>query len=176
LIVCATEATAFEGEELDVLTGVAADVAFGLTILRGKDEQMSAEKALRESECKYRELVELAKILGRHVVGTIVPETESTSRDLRPLMEQIAADPKAFEQNINENMRRSGERVWIAWTNKTVLDSAGHVKEILSIGHEEGPVAGGMPRHCPVWQLPSGLGWLAQSGDTRRCPDGFLRR
>ena len=130
-----------------------------------RDRLVNAERASRESERKYRELVEHAnsiilrwtrdgrvtflnefgqeffgysaeEILGRHVVGTIVPETESTHRDLRPLMEQIAADPKAFEQNVNENMRRNGERVWIAWTNKIVLDEQGQVREVLSIGQD----------------------------------------
>ncbi len=126
-------------------------------------DRMRAEEALRESEGKYRELVEHAnsiilhwtrdgqitflnefgqrffgyseaEILGQHVVGTIVPETESTGRDLRPLMDQICADPIAFEHNVNENMRRNGERVWIAWTNKVDLDHQNRVAGILSIG------------------------------------------
>jgi signal transduction histidine kinase len=49
-------------------------------------------------------------------------------------MEEICANPAAFEQNVNENMRRNGEHVWIAWTNKVVLDQQGEVAEILSIG------------------------------------------
>jgi len=122
-----------------------------------------ADETLQKSEQKYRELVEHAnsvivrwkhtgeitflnefgqkffgysasEILGRHVVGTIVPETESTGRNLGPLMDQIRDDPKAFEQNVNENMRRNGERVWIAWTNKAAFDEQGQVREILSIG------------------------------------------
>ncbi|MBF0530617.1 MAG: PAS domain S-box protein, partial [Deltaproteobacteria bacterium] len=36
--------------------------------------------------------------------------------------------------NINENMRRNGDRVWIAWTNKVVLDVHGGIVEILSVG------------------------------------------
>ena len=121
------------------------------------------EARLRISEQKYRELVEHAnsiilrwtcdgrikflneyglkffgyseaEIVGRHVVGTLVAETESTGRDLRPLMERITADPKAFEQNVNQNMCRDGRRVWIAWTNKVVVDERGRVKELLSIG------------------------------------------
>jgi signal transduction histidine kinase len=55
-------------------------------------------------------------------------------RDLRQLMDQIRADPIAFEQNVNENIRRSGERVWIAWTNRIVRDEQGQVSEILSVG------------------------------------------
>ena len=31
-------------------------------------------------------------------------------------------------------MRRNGEHVWIAWTNRVVLDERGQVAEILSIG------------------------------------------
>lgn len=124
-----------------------------------------AEQALIQSERKYRELVENAnsiilrwtpdgiitylnefgltffgyseeEIEGRRVTGTIVPATESTGRALFPLISDIRANPKEFEHNINENMRRNGERVWIAWTNKVVLDNEGRVTEILSIGSD----------------------------------------
>jgi len=126
-------------------------------------DRKRAEEALRDSEQKYLELVEHAnsiimhwqrdgriihlnefgqrlfgytesEIRGRHVIGTIVPETDSNGRDLRALMDEICAHPSAFEQNVNENVRRNGERVWIAWTNKVVLNSKGEVAEILSIG------------------------------------------
>ena len=68
------------------------------------------------------------------MVGTIVPRTDSSGRDLGSLMDQILANPKTFEQNVNENMRRSGERVGIAWTNKIVPDEQGQVAQVLSIG------------------------------------------
>jgi PAS domain S-box-containing protein len=128
-------------------------------------KQKNIERSLQESEQKYRELVQNAnsiilrwnrkgevtflnefgqnffgyseaEILGKSVIGTIVPETESTGRDLRPLMDQICADPKAFEQNINENMKRDGSRVWVAWTNKAVFDQQGQLIEVFSIGND----------------------------------------
>ncbi len=126
-------------------------------------ERRQAEQLVAESERRYRELVERAnsiilrwnaegkitflnefgqrvfgfpgtEIIGRHVVGTIVPRTESSGRDLQRLMEEICADPKAFEQSVNENMRRDGERLWIAWTNRIVRDERGGVAEIFSVG------------------------------------------
>ncbi len=141
----------FEG--MMCLVGVGIDIS----------ERRRAENRLAESEQKYRELVENAnciilrwnadghitflnefgrqffgyaaeEILGRHVMDTIVPPSESSGRDLIRLMEEIRATPEAFEQNVNENVRRNGERVWIAWTNRFVRNSEGHVAEILSIG------------------------------------------
>jgi PAS domain S-box-containing protein len=143
----------FEGKLC--LVGVGIDVS----------ERRRAQDRLAESERKYRELVEYAnsiilrwnsegritflnefgqrffgytadEILGRHVLGTIVPDVESGGRDLRQLMDAICAAPEAFEQNLNENMRRGGERVWIAWTNRIVRDAEGRIVEILSIGSD----------------------------------------
>jgi len=123
------------------------------------------KEALRASEQEYRQLVMLAnsiilrwtpegritflnefgqrffgysasEILGRHIVGTLVPEQESEGRDLRNLIQEISADPLKFERNINENIRRNGERVWIDWTNKMVLNEQGQIREILSIGSD----------------------------------------
>ena len=139
------------------------DQALIQAIVRDITDRKKAEERLMDSERKYRELVQNAnsiilrwtrdgritflnefgqkffgysadEILGRHVLGTIVPVTDSIGRDLGPLMDQILADPEAFEQNINENMKRDGERVVIAWTNKIVPEQQGETAEVLSIG------------------------------------------
>jgi PAS domain S-box-containing protein len=128
-------------------------------------EHRRARDSLGLSEHKYRELVESAnsiilrwdtagritflnefgqsffgfcedEILGRHVVGTIVPPSESNGRDLVELMARISAHPEQFVINENENTSRSGERVWIAWTNRPVLDAEGRLVEILSVGND----------------------------------------
>lgn len=133
--------------------------------IRDISEYKLLEEALRESEREYRELVMLAnsiilrwspdgrinflnefgqrffdypaaEILGRHIVGTLAPESNTDGQDLRRLIDELGADPQKFERNINENMRRNGERVLIDWTNKVVTDARGQIKEILSIGSD----------------------------------------
>ncbi len=39
-----------------------------------------------------------------------------------------------FGQHINENIRRNGERVWIDWRNRLILNNQGEGIEILSVG------------------------------------------
>ena len=128
-------------------------------------ERKRNEQKLLESERQYRELVENAnsiilrwnrqgeitflnefglrffgyaeaELIGQHVVGTIVPPDESSGRDLRPLMDAICRHPQQFERNVNENMRRDGKRVWIAWTNRAVIDDRGEVAEVFSVGSD----------------------------------------
>jgi PAS domain S-box-containing protein len=128
-------------------------------------EQLRAEEDLRESESKYRELVQNAnsiimrrdaqgyitffnefaqdffgyteeEILGRNVIGTIVPERDSTGRDLTAMIQDIGRHPEKYSNNENENTRRNGERVWVAWTNKAIYDKNGNILEILCIGND----------------------------------------
>jgi diguanylate cyclase (GGDEF)-like protein/PAS domain S-box-containing protein len=74
------------------------------------------------------------ELLGRSVVGTIVPETETSGRDLAQMIAELLQHPDRYVNNENENMRRSGERVWVTWRNRTLHDASGRVRELLSIG------------------------------------------
>jgi PAS domain S-box-containing protein len=126
-------------------------------------DRKHAEDALRVSESKYRTLVQAAncsivrwdisgritfindyacrffgyephELLGRSVIGTLVPETDSAGRDLQALIAQISRQVDRYRVNENENIRRNGDRVWIAWSNQPIFDEAGNVTEILSVG------------------------------------------
>ncbi len=126
----------------------------------------NAEDALRRSESKYKDLVDNAnsiilrwdiegrilflnpfglsffgyseeEVIGRHVVGTIVPETDSyTSRDLSAMISELLSHPDRFRNNENENMKKNGRRVWVSWTNNLVENERGEPVEILSIGND----------------------------------------
>ncbi len=75
------------------------------------------------------------EILGRNVVGTIVSPVDVSGQDLKAMMDDLVRNPSRYVENKNENMLRSGERVWIAWTNKAIIDRDGCVREIICIGN-----------------------------------------
>lgn len=122
------------------------------------------EEALRESEAKYRELVEnansliikmdregkitffndyalkffgysLEEILGKDV-KILVPPLESTGRSLKKMTDNILRNPDAFVENINENILKSGTHVWISWRNRGIRDSFGNIVENLAVGQD----------------------------------------
>jgi PAS domain S-box-containing protein len=56
LTIYATEPNAFDDEEINLLLGLANDLAYGIMALRGRVEQRRAEAALKESERELRQL------------------------------------------------------------------------------------------------------------------------
>ena len=123
------------------------------------------EAALRESEEKYRQLVEDAnsiilrlgpdgtiwyvnefaerffgydpgELLGRDVVGTIVPEVDSEGNRTGDLVHRISRDPTAHTVNQNENTRKDGTRAYISWTNRAIFADDGSPLGILCVGND----------------------------------------
>jgi PAS domain S-box-containing protein len=128
-------------------------------------DNIRAGFALLKSEKNYRELVEKSnsiiyrrnvdgtityinsfaqgffgyaedEIVGKNVIGTIVPERESTGRNLVELIGEISRDTENYAVNVNENVLKNGERVWIAWTNKAIRGKDTTIQEIMCIGND----------------------------------------
>lgn len=78
------------------------------------------------------------EIIGKSAIGTIVPKEDSQGNDLTVMVEEvvkkmISGEGEGYHVNENENITKNGERVWIAWSNKVIVNEMGD-KEILSIG------------------------------------------
>ena len=134
-------------------------------IITDVTDRRKTYEALAHTEAKYRELVEnvsniifrfdtqgrttfmnrygleffgysLEEVLGRHIIGLIIPEIDSEGRELGNLVEEIRRNPESYQFNVNENITKSGERVWISWTNAPVYDDQGQLVEIMCVGND----------------------------------------
>jgi PAS domain S-box-containing protein len=74
------------------------------------------------------------ELIGRSVIGSIVPETEDSGRDLKFMMQDIAKNPENYLDNENENTCKDGSRVWVLWRNKPIHGEDGSLLEVLSVG------------------------------------------
>ncbi|WP_289501412.1 PAS domain S-box protein [Gloeocapsopsis sp. IPPAS B-1203] len=128
-------------------------------------ERQQTEAALRRSEANYRNLLQTAnsviirydpqgriryindygvkflgyeehQILGRTLFETIIPDIETSGRDVKPFIHALLRNPQSYPQTDGENLCRDGRRVWVAWSNQAIFNEQGEFVEILSIGHD----------------------------------------
>ena len=76
------------------------------------------------------------EIIGENALGTIVPATESSGRDLDQMLQDLLSSPGRFQVNRNENVTSAGKRVRVAWTNRALCDDAGFPVGVVSVGTE----------------------------------------
>lgn len=74
------------------------------------------------------------EILGKSVYETIVPQKESTGRDLSRLFRDVIENGSEIVPKINENVKKDGSRVWVYWSNKVLRDQEGRPLAVLSSG------------------------------------------
>jgi sigma-B regulation protein RsbU (phosphoserine phosphatase) len=72
------------------------------------------------------------EVVGKPVIGTIVPDGDAELRSLENLVAQIA--DQDYSGGEFENITKSGERLWLAWQDKAIRNEDGSLKEILSVG------------------------------------------
>ena len=128
-------------------------------------EEVRMINELRDREKQYRELVEMAdaiilkldkngniiffnefaetffgyrkeEVLGRSVIGTIVPPEELSGRDLKELIAQVCTDTDSYRRNENANMTEDGRLVWVRWSNRAIRNEDGDVIGVLSVGND----------------------------------------
>ncbi|MEW5743942.1 MAG: EAL domain-containing protein [Nitrospirota bacterium] len=128
-------------------------------------ERKRAEQAIRESEEKYRELVQNAssiiikvdrqgritffnefaqtfygyaenEVAGKTLVETLAPYSDMATRDIAAMVDTALANPREYHRSESETMRKSGERSWVSWTTKAILNRDGAVTGVLVVGQD----------------------------------------
>ena len=146
-----------------VLTDPRGQVEYVISSGLDITEQRRLEEAIRGSEERYRSLVSDAnvvvlsldqqgvitymnpyglrffgyseeQVVGRSVLETILPPTDSTGEDLTGLVEEAVASPEDYAYNENENVTGDGRRVWMGWFNQTLRNERGEKVGLLAIG------------------------------------------
>ena len=125
-------------------------------------ERKKLEASLQESKERYKELVanansailrmdqqgtitffnhyaqklfgyDLGEILGKNA-RILLPPIESSGRNLETMMDAVLRNPDEFDENVNENIKKNGDLIWVSWRNKAMRDSSGKIIGNLAIG------------------------------------------
>ena len=75
------------------------------------------------------------EVIGRHV-NFLLPDADPEGEDLSHLAADIVTRPERYETNVNENVRKDGSRLWMAWTNRALVDERGEVTEVFAVGND----------------------------------------
>lgn len=79
------------------------------------------------------------ELLGKNIIGTLVPLKDSHGQNMANLIERIKNNPRLYVDNENENICKNGKKVWVSWTNRIIYDSEGNPTEIRSVGFDISP-------------------------------------
>ena len=77
-----------------------------------------------------------AEIIGRHAVETILPERENNGNALPAMIDETIYRSADNLQQVDENCRKNGDRVWVLWSNRAFRDETGKVTQILCVGND----------------------------------------
>ena len=79
------------------------------------------------------------ELVGKNVVGTLIPPKDSHGQLQTNLIERIKNNPRLYMDNETENTCKDGKRVWISWTNRIIYASDGQPQEIRAVGFDISP-------------------------------------
>jgi len=78
---------------------------------------------------------EASELIGNNVM-ILVPQVDSKGVNISALAKDILNNPTKYINHVNENIKKDGEIVHIAWTNKAIIDKNSNVIEVVAIGND----------------------------------------
>ncbi len=127
-------------------------------------ERKRFQQALEESEREYRTIVSHAnsaiikynmdgtitfinrfgeelfgypaeEIVGKRGIETInKPRNQNEYAETKAFLKKLIENPEDYANNINQNTKKDGTRIWVAWTNAPLYDNEGRLTSIICIG------------------------------------------
>jgi PAS domain S-box-containing protein len=148
--------TPLRQSDMNLLLGLASQLAISIMNARSFIK-------LRQSEKKYRELVETAnsiilrmdtdghiaysnefaqrflgysekEMLGKNAEQIILAANQANRMGFEKLVTSLQKEPNRLRVSENDTHRKNGQKVWIAWTYKPIFNEEGKFKEILCVG------------------------------------------
>ncbi len=126
-------------------------------------ERVAFERQLKESEARYRDLIDkanspivrmdsqgrirymnecaqrafgyaLEEVVDRHVVGVLFDPVMINEAMVADFIQDVCHRPDRVSSREIQNIRKDGQKFWVSWSSKAVLDQNGNDVEILAIG------------------------------------------
>jgi polar amino acid transport system substrate-binding protein len=74
------------------------------------------------------------ELIDKTLFETIVHDIEPAHDGVQRMVENILDDPESYLHVEDMNRTNDGRELWISWSNNPILDTDGHLREILAIG------------------------------------------
>jgi diguanylate cyclase (GGDEF)-like protein/PAS domain S-box-containing protein len=159
IAIYASEADAFDEEEIALLTGLVDDIAYGIINLRNHIARAEAEERSRETERRFREMFEQAavgmtrvdldghvvdsnqkfcdmlgysreELLGKAIRDITHPDDYGPGSGYRAQLVQGAAKSRSGEKRF---LRKDGSVMWARRTMSTACDADGKPRYVISV-------------------------------------------
>lgn len=76
------------------------------------------------------------ELVGHSIFSTIFPKPEKKNSLQANIISRIFTNPKMYVEHETQNVKKSGEPMWISWTNRVIYDDKGMPVEVRSVGFD----------------------------------------
>jgi len=76
------------------------------------------------------------ELIGKNAQGLLFPGSAGKNDPQNSIISRILANPKLYVEHETENIKKSGEHLWISWTNRVIYDNSGKPTELRTVGFD----------------------------------------